>query len=358
MMSIERPSRQTPMKDQSTEGLMHPWFTTIVAILVTAFLVVGIIFALYTARESQTIATSAVSEDFFKQPTLVSGLIVMASVLVSLGNRNVSISERARNACRVVYEARKSGESDVVWNAQSQITVFRNRYLFNTWAMALLLLGLALLAVMYAFAAHEKLFYARSCFYISCLLGVLACLLTLFDIYLGWVTLRTEMEFCSNYDTSGYKSEASISNRLKVKRYCNQQYDRIVYRFKEELEDRAQKLLANDSLKSMARERMAVSFWRRFWNQQYEQFTYWAEGWIDRETFKFWIEQRRLDFESNESVLGKTFCEAWKSHGTTICREQIFLGLYDDLMTKDPETALGNAEGGLAKRRREEKVKH
>ena len=121
-----------------------------------------------------------------------------ASLIVSLGSWNMSISDRARANAKLLIEGgldeKRRG------NLRTQNTIFRERYTFNQFALGFQFVSLATFLVMAVANASGLMGWTRFCFLFGSVLLVCGFLLTLFDIYRSQETLFLEIGFADTVE--------------------------------------------------------------------------------------------------------------------------------------------------------------
>ena len=57
--------------------------------------------------------------------------------------------------------------------------------------------------------------------------------------------------------------------------------------------------------------KVAVSYYHRLWDLQLEEYQYWKDGLIKPEVYASWMDFRRKEWKTNDSLQGVTYQQAW-----------------------------------------------
>lgn len=208
-------------------------------------------------------------------------------------------------------------------------------------AFVLLLAGLPELVGMYPLAKLEYLGFARFLFYAGTCSATVACLCVIIEAIIGQRTLKLEVLYTSEVPAFKEDSEMLIRKRIDVLLFCNKQYDDIRYRFRFDIEE-----LISTSTDEAAKQRLAESYYARFWNHQAEQYRFYLKGLVDTDTFTFWARRRRAEYlESTHSVGGVQYADAWASIRSSLGDDE-----FRKFMTEVFDGSVESAMGDVAER--------
>ena len=298
-----------------------------------------------------TILLCAVGPDLpadFYAATVVSPLILgTASLILTVSSRNASISERLRAACKTLVEAKRSGCGSRMNNAEHQVGLFHIRYSINQIAFVLLLAGLPEFVGMYPLAQLKYVGFARFLFYAGTCSATVACLCVIIEALIGQRTLKLEVLYTADVPSVKEDSEMLIRKRIDVLLFCNKQYDDIRYRFRFDIEE-----LIAKSKDDGAKQRLAESYYARFWNHQGEQYRFYLKGLVDIDTFTFWAKRRRAEYiDATQVVGGILYADAWTKIRSTLGDDEfrkfiteVFDGSVESAMTDVAERAIGRTK--------------
>jgi hypothetical protein len=85
--------------------------------------------------------------------------------------------------------------------------------------------------------------------------------------------------------------------RLDVLLQCQTRYEKIVYDTKRKIIDE---------------KRDAQDYYDLFWDLQVEQYQYWKLGYLDSDTYSYWMHWRYVEWQRNDSINGVDYHEGWK----------------------------------------------
>jgi hypothetical protein len=228
--------------------------------------------------------------------SVVSPLILgTASLILSLGARNASISERIRTTARALLDAKASTCAPRVDSLHKQLRIFRMRFSFNQTAMLLQIVALPLFMAMYVLSSTDQMWLASRVFYFGIGLAILGFALTLLEVSFGWGTLALEARFAEEQAVTPVASERLLLKTLDILIFCQNQYDSIRF----------------SHAPRVSREVDAKMYYGRFWNHQLTQFEFYLKGLVDPDTFRFWMECRRQEFIANEELGTVSFQDGW-----------------------------------------------
>jgi hypothetical protein len=78
---------------------------------------------------------------------------------------------------------------------------------------------------------------------------------------------------------------------------CQERYERIYYDIRSETNHGSRK---------------AEEYYDRYWGLQIDQYQYWKEGFIDSETYSYWMHLRNLEWQQNDKVGELSYQDGWK----------------------------------------------
>jgi len=114
-----------------------------------------------------------------------------------------------------------------------------------------------------------------------------------------------------------------ISNQREMKGIdllatFQKRYDELAYDVRSRVNDPT-KLVArdsasqstqfNDSTKTTSEK--SKDWYHRFWDLQFEQYQYWKLGYINKDIYVTWMEFRKHEWDTNDSLAGMTYQEGW-----------------------------------------------
>lgn len=82
-----------------------------------------------------------------------------------------------------------------------------------------------------------------------------------------------------------------------------------------------------------SREVNAQDYFEQFWYLQYDQYTFWKEGFVSDQTFGNWLNDRRDEWVQNNEIGGVTYRDAWTFIKKT-WKQKKFIGVFEDAMEK------------------------
>jgi hypothetical protein len=167
-----------------------------ITVIITVFLVALIVFAQLFGWLPVVIVAPDV------EITIAPLVIGCASLIVTLGSRNTSISDRIRSNVKLLEErqgATTSQDIERKKNLKAQLDIFWERYTLNQLALGFQFIALALFVMMAIFDASSMGSRKDTTFWLGVGFLFLGLVFTLTDIYRAHASLRLEKSYAETF---------------------------------------------------------------------------------------------------------------------------------------------------------------
>lgn len=92
-------------------------------------------------------------------------------------------------------------------------------------------------------------------------------------------------------------------------------------------------------LPKVGKEVPVEAYCHRFWNPQVDQYHAWQLGFVPNSYFTYWLQERHLEANENQSVDGVPFQEGWEK-AKLVLRDKEFAGFMEVVINDSVEAAM------------------